>query len=49
MHVGEYNTLDLVKYNTKKTPTIFYTIIFETQEKGHNVLFQPRFNLDSVH
>ena len=38
--VGEYNTLDLVKY------VFFYSIVFEMQEKGHNVLFQFRLNLD---
>ena len=49
MNVGEYNTLDLVKDNTKKKHAFFvffFTIIFEMQE---NVLFQPRRNLDFGH
>ena len=50
MNVGEYNTIGLVKDNTKKKTTVilyfFCTIIFEMQEKGHNVLLQPRCNLD---
>ena len=50
MNVEEYYILDLVKYNTKKKTFIFLyffcTSIFEMQEKGHNVLFQPRRNFD---
>ena len=56
MNAGEYNTIDLVKDITKKKTMllkkcicIFFTIIFETQEKGHNVLFQTRHNLDFGH
>ena len=51
MNVGEYNILGLVKYNTKKKHTFFVlcTIIFEMQEKGHNVLFQHRLNFDFAH
>ena len=47
VNLGEYNRLDLVKDNTKKK--YIYSIIFEMQEKGHNVLFQPRCNLDIGH
>ena len=43
MNVGEYNTLDLVKDITKKKAHVFL------YQKGHNVLFQPRRNLDSSH
>ena len=50
INLGEYNTLDLLKgYTKKKKKTFFCTIIFEMQEKGHNVLFQPRHNLDFGH
>jgi hypothetical protein len=53
MNVGEYNTKDLVKDNTKKKNNVilyfFCTIIFKMQEKGHHVLFQPSWNLDFVH
>jgi hypothetical protein len=43
-------TVDLVKDNTKKKKTYFFwTIIFEMQEKGHNVLFQPRRNIQFGH
>ena len=50
-NVGEYYTIDLVKDNTKNQIWVcsfvfFYTIIFEMQEKVHNVLFKPRCNLD---
>ena len=48
MNVGEYNTLDLVKDNTN-TFLYFFCNIFEMEEKGHNVLFQPRRNLDFGH
>ena len=46
MTVEEYNTLNLVKENTKKKTTVCCTIIFEMKEKYHNVLFQPRRNSD---
>jgi hypothetical protein len=52
MNVGDYNTLDLVKDNTKKKQAFKRnkcTIIFEMQEKGHNVLFQPRHKLYFAH
>jgi hypothetical protein len=50
-NVGEYNIIDLVKENTKKKQPFFFfcTIIFEMQEKSHNVLFQPRCNLEFGH
>ena len=43
MNVGEYNPFDLVKDNTKKKRVFLY--ILEMQEKGRNVLYQPRGNL----
>ena len=53
MNVGEYNTLDLVKDNTNKKTCVFYiffcSIIFEMQEKGHNIILQFRQNLDFGH
>ena len=49
MNVGEYNKLDLVNDNTKKKTVFFCTMIFEMQEKGHNVLLQPMRNLDVGH
>ena len=53
MNVGEYNTLDLVKDNTKKEKqafSIFFIccIIFETQEEGQT-MSDSRCNLDVVH
>jgi hypothetical protein len=45
--------MDLGKDNTKDknnhSSVFFCTIIFEKQEKGHNVLFQPRGNLGFGH
>jgi hypothetical protein len=49
MNVGEYKTLDLVKDNSKGKKNFFCTIIFEMQEKGYNVLFQPRCKWDFGH
>ena len=49
---GEYNTIDLVKDNSKKKTRCFFCffyIIFEMQEKGHNVLFEVRRNFDFGH
>jgi hypothetical protein len=45
MNVGEYNTFDLVKENTKKKTTVkrknVYTIVFESQEKDHMYYSSP--------
>ena len=53
-NVVEYNTIDLVKVHTKKKNRcsfvfFLYHHLWNAREKGHNVLFQPRCNLDFGH
>jgi hypothetical protein len=45
-NVVEFNTIYLAKDNTKKETTF---LLYFFVQKGHNVLFQPRCNLDFGH
>jgi hypothetical protein len=52
MNVGEYNIRSGKRKYKEKNNCFFVfvcTIIFEMQEKGHNVLFQHTHNLDFGH